>query len=67
MTGLLHALLMGFQQTLSFLWDSLFGLIFGFLISAIAQTVLTPGAMERLMGWNARGMLSALGLGIIAS
>ncbi len=62
-----HALVAGFAQSLGFLWDSLFGLIFGFLISAIAQTALAPGTMERLMGWNARGMLSALGLGIIAS
>jgi uncharacterized membrane protein YraQ (UPF0718 family) len=62
-----HALIAGFAQSLGFLWDSLFGLIFGFLISAIAQTALAPGTMERLMGWNARGMLSALGLGIIAS
>jgi uncharacterized protein len=62
-----HALVAGFAQSLGFLWDSLFGLIFGFLISAIAQTVVAPEAMQRLLGWNARGMLSALGLGIIAS
>jgi uncharacterized protein len=67
MTVVTHALIAGFAQALGFLWDSLFGLIFGFLISAIAQTALTPGAMERLLGPNLRGILSGLGLGIIAS
>jgi uncharacterized membrane protein YraQ (UPF0718 family) len=62
-----HALAAGLAQALGFFWDSLFGLIFGFLISAIAQTALTPGAMERLLGPNLRGILSGLGLGIIAS
>ncbi|HEY1429218.1 MAG TPA: permease [Candidatus Tumulicola sp.] len=67
MSAIAHALVLGFAQALGFLWDSLFGLIFGFLISAIAQTALTPGAMERLLGPNLRGILSGLGLGIVAS
>jgi uncharacterized membrane protein YraQ (UPF0718 family) len=67
MNAVLHALIAGFAQALGFFWDSLFGLIFGFLISAAAQTALTPGAMQRLLGPNLRGILSGLGLGIIAS
>jgi uncharacterized protein len=67
MSWIAHALIAGFAQALGFFWDSLFGLIFGFLISAVAQTALTPGAMERLLGPNLRGILSGLGLGIIAS
>jgi uncharacterized membrane protein YraQ (UPF0718 family) len=67
MNAVLHALIAGFAQALGFFWDSLFGLIFGFLISAAAQTALTPAAMQRLLGPNLRGILSGLGLGIIAS
>jgi uncharacterized protein len=67
MNAALHALIAGFAQALGFFWDSLFGLIFGFLISAAAQTALTPAAMQRLLGPNLRGILSGLGLGIIAS
>jgi uncharacterized membrane protein YraQ (UPF0718 family) len=67
MSVVLHALILGLEQALGFFWDSLFGLIFGFLISAVAQTALTPSAMQRLLGPNLRGILSGLGLGIIAS
>ncbi|HEY3675507.1 MAG TPA: permease [Candidatus Tumulicola sp.] len=67
MNAVTHALFAGFAQAFGFFWDSLFGLIFGFLISAAAQTALTPAAMQRLLGPNLRGILSGLGLGIIAS
>lgn len=63
----LHNLLAGLLQSLSFLWDSLFGLIFGFLVSAIVQVVLTPATMERFLGPNLKGVLYGTGFGIISS
>jgi uncharacterized protein len=62
-----HALANGLLQALSFLWDSLFGLIFGFLVSAIVQVALTPAAMERFLGPNLKGILYGTGFGIISS
>ncbi len=50
-----------------FFWDSLFGLIFGFLISAIVQVMLTPATMERYLGPGLRGLLYAAGFGVISS
>ena len=64
---LIHAVAAGFYQALHFLWDSLFGLIFGFLISAIVQVTLTPRTMERYLGPNLRGLAFGVGFGIIAS
>ncbi|HEV3152441.1 MAG TPA: permease [Candidatus Baltobacteraceae bacterium] len=63
----LHAIGAGLLAALQFFWDSLFGLIFGFLISAIVQVVLTPSDMQRYLGPNLRGILSGAGFGIIAS
>ncbi len=57
----------GLLQSLQFLWDSLFGLIFGFLISATVQVALTPSAMQRFLGPNLRGILNGAGFGIISS
>jgi len=59
--------LAGITTTLGFFWDSLYGLIFGFLISAIAQVVFSRGAMERALGPNVRGIANGAGFGIIAS
>lgn len=67
MEAIAHALLAGFLQALRFFWDSLFGLIFGFLISAIVQVVLTPATMYRYLGPNLRNILYGIGFGIIAS
>ena len=64
---ILNAVAAGLLQSLQFFWDSLFGLIFGFLISAVVQVVLTPATMHRYLGGNLRGILSAAGFGIIAS
>jgi uncharacterized membrane protein YraQ (UPF0718 family) len=50
-----------------FFWDSLFGLIFGFLISAIVQVMLTPATMERYLGPGLKGLLYAAGFGVISS
>jgi uncharacterized membrane protein YraQ (UPF0718 family) len=61
------ALLRGIGTTAGFFWDSLYGLIFGFLISAIAQTTLARGAMERALGPNLRGILNGAAFGIVAS
>lgn len=63
----LNALIAGLVQAAGFFWDSLFGLIFGFLISAIVQTVLTPESMEKYLGPNLRGILYGMGFGIISS
>jgi uncharacterized membrane protein YraQ (UPF0718 family) len=65
--AVLHGAVSGLATTAGFFWDSLYGLIFGFLISAIAQTTLTRGAMERALGPNLRGILSGAIFGIIAS
>ncbi len=62
-----NALLAGFTQAASFFWDSLFGLIFGFLISAIVQVKLTPATMDRYLGPGVRGLLYGAGFGIISS
>jgi uncharacterized membrane protein YraQ (UPF0718 family) len=60
-------LLAGVTTTFGFFWDSLYGLIFGFLISAIAQTVASRGAMERALGPGVRGVANATIFGIVAS
>ncbi len=62
-----HALLAGIVQAAAFLWDSLFGLIFGFLVSAIVQVMLTPATMDRYLGPGLRGLLYGAGFGIISS
>jgi uncharacterized protein len=62
-----HALIAGIAQAATFFWDSLFGLIFGFLVSAIVQVALTPATMHRYLGPGLRGLLYASGFGIISS
>jgi uncharacterized membrane protein YraQ (UPF0718 family) len=62
-----QALIAGLVAAAGFFWDSLFGLIFGFLISAIVQVVLTPEAMDKYLGPNLRGVLYGMGFGIISS
>ncbi|MBV8656076.1 MAG: permease [Candidatus Eremiobacteraeota bacterium] len=64
---IVYAIGAGVAQAAGFFWDSLFGLIFGFLISAIVQVALTPQAMERFLGPNVRGILYGIGFGIISS
>jgi uncharacterized protein len=65
--AVLHALIAGIAQAATFFWDSLFGLIFGFLVSAIVQVALTPATMHRYLGAGLRGLLYASGFGIISS
>ncbi len=60
-------LLAGVVTTASFFWDSLYGLIFGFVISAIAQTTFSRGAMERALGPGVRGATNGALFGIVAS
>jgi len=62
-----HALFAGFAQAAAFFWDSLFGLIFGFLISAIVQVMLAPTTMERYLGRGLKGLLYGTAFGIISS
>jgi uncharacterized membrane protein YraQ (UPF0718 family) len=62
-----HALIAGLAQAAGFFWDSLFGLIFGFLVSAIVQVMLTPAAMHRYLGPGLKGLLFGAGFGIISS
>lgn len=62
-----HAVIAGFAAAAGFFWDSLFGLIFGFLISAIVQVMLTPATMHRYLGPGLKGLLYGAGFGIISS
>jgi uncharacterized protein len=65
--AIVHALCAGIVQAAAFFWDSLFGLIFGFLVSAIVQVMLTPATMHRYLGPNVKGILHGTGFGIISS
>ena len=67
MEALAGDLFSGVRMTLEFLWDSLYGLIFGFLISAVAQVAFSRRALERALGPNLRGILTGAAFGIIAS
>lgn len=67
LTGFAHALAAGVLAAATFFWDSLFGLIFGFLVSAIVQVMLTPATLERYLGPGLRGLLYGTGFGIISS
>ena len=62
-----HALIAGIAQAAAFFWDSLFGLIFGFLVSAIVQVMLTPATLHRYLGPGLKGLLYGAGFGIISS
>ncbi|HVR45403.1 MAG TPA: permease [Candidatus Binatia bacterium] len=62
-----HALAAGIAAAAGFFWDSLFGLIFGFLVSAIVQVMLTPATMHRYLGPGLRGLLYGTGFGITSS
>ncbi|MBV9232761.1 MAG: permease [Candidatus Eremiobacteraeota bacterium] len=61
------AILAGFVAAGQFFWDSLFGLIFGFLVSALVQVTLTPATMQRYLGGNLRSILYGTAFGIISS
>jgi uncharacterized membrane protein YraQ (UPF0718 family) len=65
--SLTHAAAAGILQAATFFWDSLFGLIFGFLVSAIVQVMLTPATLERYLGPGLRGLLYGAGFGVISS
>ncbi|HVN69031.1 MAG TPA: permease [Candidatus Binatia bacterium] len=65
--AIVNALIAGVSQAAAFFWDSLFGLIFGFLVSAIVQVMLTPATMHRYLGPGLRGLLYGAGFGIISS
>jgi uncharacterized protein len=67
MPAIAHALVAGTAQAAAFFWDSLFGLIFGFLVSAIAQVMLTPATMHRYLGPGLKGLVYGAGFGIISS
>ncbi|MBV8532040.1 MAG: permease [Candidatus Eremiobacteraeota bacterium] len=62
-----HGVLDGIAQAAVFFWDSLFGLIFGFLVSAIVQVMLTPATMHRYLGRGLKSLLYGTGFGIISS
>jgi uncharacterized protein len=62
-----NALVAGLTQAAAFFWDSLFGLIFGFLVSAVVQVMLTPATMHRYLGPGFRGLLYGTGFGVISS
>jgi hypothetical protein len=60
-------LLSGAGTTLALFWDSLFGLIFGFLISAVVQVAFSRATMHRLLGPGPRGVANGTIFGIVAS
>jgi uncharacterized membrane protein YraQ (UPF0718 family) len=62
-----HALWAGVATALAFFWDSLFGLIFGFLISAIVQVAFSRRTLHRYLGPNLRGIVTGTVFGVIAS
>jgi uncharacterized membrane protein YraQ (UPF0718 family) len=64
---ILTGLFAGVRTTLEFFWQSLFGLIFGFLISAIVQVTLSRRDVHRFLGPGPRGLVNATGFGIVAS
>jgi len=67
MDAVAGALFAGLRTTFAFFWDSFFGLVFGFLISAIVQVVFSRDAMHRYLGPNVRGIFNGMVFGIIAS
>ena len=67
MEAVAGALLAGVRTTLEFFWDSLFGLVFGFMLSAVAQVVVGRRAMHALLGPGLRGVVSGAAFGIVAS
>ena len=67
MEALAAKLLACVMTTLGFFWDSLYGLVFGFLISAVAQVVFSRAALERALGPNLRGIANGTLFGIVAS
>ena len=62
-----HALFAGAATALGFFWDSLYGLIFGFLISALAQVAFSRRTLYRYLGPNLRGIVTGAAFGIVAS
>jgi uncharacterized membrane protein YraQ (UPF0718 family) len=67
MEAIAHALWAGVTTALAFFWDSLFGLIFGFLISAIVQVAFSRRTLHRYLGPGLRGIATGTAFGIIAS
>ena len=67
MEAITAKLLAGVGTTFVFFWDSLYGLIFGFLLSAVAQVVVGRRAMERALGPGFRGVANGTIFGIAAS
>jgi hypothetical protein len=65
--AILHAIAAGIGMAASLVWDSLFGLIFGFLVSAFVQVMLRPATMERYLGPGLPGLLYGAAFGIISS
>jgi uncharacterized membrane protein YraQ (UPF0718 family) len=65
--SLVQAVAAGVAQAATFFWDSLFGLVFGFLVSAVVQVMLTPATIHRYLGPTLKGLLYGAGFGIISS
>ncbi|MBV9103972.1 MAG: permease [Candidatus Eremiobacteraeota bacterium] len=65
--GLHAGLFGGVRATLELLWDSLFGLIFGFLISAVAQVTFNRVALAKVFGTGLYGVIRGAAFGIVAS
>ncbi|MBV9439999.1 MAG: permease, partial [Candidatus Eremiobacteraeota bacterium] len=57
----------GVASTLGLFWDSLFGLILGFLISAAAQVTFNRSMLAGVLGTGVRGVVRGAAFGIVAS
>lgn len=62
-----HGIGSGLLQTLSLFWESLYGLVLGFLISAIVQTLVPESVVRRFASDSVRGVVAMAGFGIISS
>lgn len=62
-----HTLVSGLGESLLLLWESLYGLVLGFLISAVVQVLIGEKTIRRYAGDNLRGLVAMAGFGIISS
>jgi len=62
-----RALLSGLGESLSLLWESLYGLVLGFLISAVVQVLIGERTIKRFASDTPGGVAAMAGFGIISS
>lgn len=62
-----HAIGAGLLESLNLLWESLYGLVLGLLISAIVQVAVTEKTVRRYASDTLGGVAAMAGFGIISS